>query len=103
LDAKEQVKQLHAQLEQKQNDINNHLERIQTLGAFQSEALNGREKIASLEAQVEDLERQVAQAARQASDAQSAASAAGNASGANSKKLAAAEDLAKAIKVLLGA
>lgn len=97
-----EVEQLQAQLEQKQNEINGHVERIQTLGAFQAEALNGREKIENLEAKVSGLETQLAQAVKQASEATSAANAAGNTSAASSKKLDAAEDLAKAIKVLLG-
>lgn len=102
MDPKEQVKQLNAQLEQKQNEINSYAEQVKTLGAFKAEAMNGREKIASLEVKAADMERQLGVAVKQASDAASSASAAGTSAAVSAKKVSAAEDMAKAIKVLLG-
>lgn len=102
MDAKEQVKQLHAQLEQKQNTIDSLTEQTQLLGGFKAEALNGREKIAGLEEKSASLEQKLAQAVKEASDAKSAASSASSSSAADAKKVAAATDLANAIKILLG-
>lgn len=48
----EQVAALQAQLEQKQNEIDNLVGQVQLLGAFRMEALNSRDKIAELEARL---------------------------------------------------
>ena len=102
MDLAVQVEQMQAQLDQKNNEIAANMDQIRSLGAFQAEALNGRDKIASLEAKVADLEKVADQASKAASAAQSALAAQNNSSAVSSKKVAAAEDMAKAVKVLLG-
>jgi chromosome segregation ATPase len=103
LDAKEQVKQLRAALEQKEAEIAGKVEQIAGLGAFKAEALNARDKIAKLEADAAEKESALSAAVKAAAEAKSAAASAGSASAGSAKKVAAAEDLVKAIKVLLGA
>jgi septal ring factor EnvC (AmiA/AmiB activator) len=102
LDAEKQIEQLHAQLEQKDNTITAQQEQIKTLGGFKQEALNGRDTISSLQENLDALELSLASAVREASDARSAASAATSSASVDAKKLAAATDMAKAVKVLLG-
>lgn len=98
----EQVEQLQAALEQKQNQVDNLTEQAQMLGGFKAEALNSRETIAELQSRNDDLEMRLASQARDHGAALSAATAAAAASSASAKKVQAAEDLAAALKVLLG-
>jgi hypothetical protein len=98
----EQIQQLEAQLQQKQNEIAANMDQIRSLGAYQAEALNGRDTIAGLQEKVDVLDKQLDQAKRDTAQAVNQGATSAAKSGASQKKVAAAEDLAKAIKVFLG-
>lgn len=98
----DQLEQLEAALETKQNEINNLTSHNQTLGGYQAEALNSRDKIAELEAKLATVEKELtvaktAASAQLASDKSHAA-----VSAADAKKVEAAKKLSEGLKVLLG-
>lgn len=98
----QQLEQHKAELAAKDSIITNQADQIKSLGAFKQEALNGRDTIVSLNSKVSGLEQQLTAVTKQAASSASNAQNAATHSATSAKKVAAAEDLAKAIKVLLG-
>lgn len=101
-DFEAQVEQLQAVIQGKESQITSLTEQVQSLGAFKSEALNSRDEISGLKAQVATLEADKAAAVKDAAAAKSAASLSELQDASAQKKLAAAQKVAEGLKELIG-